>query len=265
MAGKFRELEGERRELEAEHLALQWRGLDERAEPRRPDVSPDQQSRLDAELAGQRRIEAELEKARSEHTEAVDAYNSRYRSVIEAGAEVARTEESIHVHSPAPRRNHPMRLARRDRACWTTARRQIETERREREEIAERASRATSRRSRICSERVGGRAWRELSRYRGGTCIVLQVEFEALSEREHESARTAHAEQDPHPASRIGHRASSRRGLGRWRPSAAENDPGGVATRGRAGASPTRRDGTRAGDGRSGAVARARDAVQSDA
>ena len=94
MAGKFRELEGERRELEAEHLALQWRGLDEQADRDARRVA-DQQTRLDAALAGQRRIESELEKARSAHAEAMDAYNRRYRSVIDAGAEVARTEESI--------------------------------------------------------------------------------------------------------------------------------------------------------------------------
>ena len=115
MAAKFRELEAERRELEAEHLALQWRVLDDQAGHDARRVA-DQQNRLDAVLAGQRRVEAELEKARTAHAEAMDAYNTRYRGVIDAGAEVARTEESIQAIRRR-RRRFPVRLAR-SRNVW---------------------------------------------------------------------------------------------------------------------------------------------------
>ena len=61
LAEKFRELEAARRALEAEHLALRWRTHDEEAS-RRAGLVEDQRTRLEAALAEQRRIEAELER-----------------------------------------------------------------------------------------------------------------------------------------------------------------------------------------------------------
>ena len=198
MAEKFRELEGGRRELEAEHLALQWRGLDEQADRDARRVA-DQQNRLDAALAGQRRVEAELEKARSAHAEAMDAYNRRYRSVIDAGAEVARTEESIHA---IRRRREEISDALREEAERVeTARRQIESERRQREELAERLAREEPALADL-RERASD-ARRELSHCENAV-LDVQAELEALSERERDPARTVHAEQ-----ARIQHLESS--------------------------------------------------------
>ena len=189
LAAKFRELEAERGELEAEHLALQWRALDEQADRDARRVAG-QQNRLDSALAGQRRIEAELEKARSAHAEAMDTYNRRYRSVIEAGAEVARTEESIQA---VRRRREEIAGALREEterveAAWQ----QIESQRRQRQELAERLARDEPALADL-RERASD-ARRELSRVEDAV-LEVQTEIEVLSEREREPARIVHAEQ----------------------------------------------------------------------
>ena len=198
MAGKFRELEAERRELEAEHLALQWRGLDEQAGRDARRVA-DQQNRLDAALAGQRRFEAELEQARSAHAEAMEAYNRRYRGVIDAGAEVARTEESIQA---IRRRREEISGALREEAERVEAARgQIENERRQRDELAERLAREEPALADLRERSSDAR--RELNHCENAV-LDVQAELEALSERERDPARTVHAEQ-----ARIQHLESS--------------------------------------------------------
>ena len=198
LAEKFRELKASQRELEAEHLALQWRALDEQAGRNARQVA-DQQSRLDAALAGQRRVEAELEKARSAHAEAADTYNRRYRSVIDAGAEVARTEETI--QSIRRRREEIDANLRAEAERLEAAGRQAESERKQREELVARLAREEP--SLAERQEQASSAYRELSRIEDDV-HALQAEYEALSEREREPARTVHAER-----TRIQHLESS--------------------------------------------------------
>ena len=198
LAEKFRELKAAQRELEAEHLALQWRAHDEQASRNARGIA-DQQSRLDAALAGQRRIEAELEKARSAHTEAVDSYNRRYRSVLDAGAEVARTEEII--QSIRRRREEIAATLHQEAERLEAARGQVESERKQREELAARLARDEPAFAELHEQ--SSRAHRELSRIEEDV-HDLQAEFEALSAREREPARTVDAEQ-----ARIQHLESS--------------------------------------------------------
>ena len=209
LAEKFRELKATQRELEAEHLALQWRALDEKAS-RNDGRIAEQQSRLDAALAGQRRAEAELEKARAAHTEAVDAYNRRYRSVIDAGAEVARTEESI--QAIRRRREEIAGTLRQEGDRLDAAKRQIESDRKQRDELAARLAREEPALAELHEQSSG--AHRELSRIEDDV-HALQAELEALSEREREPARTVHAEQAriQHLESSIGELESRARGL----------------------------------------------------
>ena len=209
LAEKFRELKAAQRELEAEHLALQWRALDEQASRNDRRIA-EQQSRSDAALALQRRVESELEKARSAHTEAVDAYNRCYRSVIDAGAEVARTEESI--HSLRRRREEIGRSLREEGERLDATRHQMESARKQREGLAVRLAREEPALAEL-QERASG-AHRELSRIEADV-HALQVELEALSERERGPARTVHAEQAriQHLESSIGELESRARGL----------------------------------------------------
>ena len=198
LAEKFRELKAAQRELEAEHLALQWRAHDEQASRNAKGIA-DQQSRLDGALAGQRRIEAELEKARSAHTEAVDSYNRSYRSVLDAGAEVARTEEII--QSIRRRREEIAGTLHQEAERLEAARGQVESERRQREELAARLARDEPAFAELHEQ--SSHAHCELSRIEADV-HDLQAEFEALSDREREPARTVHAEQ-----ARIQHLESS--------------------------------------------------------
>ena len=209
LAEKFRELKAARRELEAEHLALQWRSLDEQASRDARRIA-DQQSRLDAALADQRRIERALERARSAHTEAVDAYNRRYRSVIDAGAEVARTEESI--QSIRRRRDELTGTLREEAERLEAARRQVESERKQREALVARLASEEPALAEL--QEQSSSAQRELSRIEDDV-HALQAEFEALSDREREPARTVHAEQAriQHLESGIGELESRARAL----------------------------------------------------
>ena len=198
LAAKFRELKAAQRELEAEHLALQWRALDGEASRHAKRIAG-QQSRLDATLAGQRRVEAELEKARSTHTEATDTYNRRYRDVLDAGAEIARTEESI--RSIRRRREELAGTLRRETERLEAAKLQIEGERKQREELAARL--AFDEPALAGLHEQSSSAHREFSEIEEDV-HALQAAFETLSEREREPARAVDTEQ-----ARIQHLESS--------------------------------------------------------
>ena len=198
LAEKFRELKAAQRELEAEHLALQWRALDEEAGRDARRIAG-QQSRLDATLASQRRVEAELEKARSAHAEAADTYNRRYRDVLEAGAEIARTEESI--ESIRRRRAELAGTLRQETGRLEAARLQIEAERKQRDALAARLALDEPALAELLAQ--ASDAHRELGAIEEDV-HVLHGEIEALNEREREPAQAVHAEQV-----RIGHLESS--------------------------------------------------------
>ena len=94
MAEKYKVLKQEERDLEAQLLALRWRGLD--AENRRKsEAVATQETALESGLAEQRRVEADLEKGRSDQTAVADAFNEVYRRVLEAESGIARGEEAI--------------------------------------------------------------------------------------------------------------------------------------------------------------------------
>ena len=202
LAGKYRELKAAQRELEAEHLALQWRAHDEEARRNARHVA-NQQSRLDAALAGQRRLEAQLEKARAAHAEATDAYNRRYRDVIDAGAEIARTEESI--QSIRRRREELAGTLRQETERLEAARLQVEAERGQREELVAGLASDTPALARLHEQSAA--ASRELGDVEEDV-TRLQAELEDLIEHEREPARAVQAEQTG-----IRHRTSSIREL----------------------------------------------------
>jgi len=94
MAEKYKVLKQEQRDLEAQLLALRWRSLDVENRRKAESVAA-QATALEAVLAEQRRIEAELESARSEQSAAAEAFNEVYRRVLDAESTIARSEETI--------------------------------------------------------------------------------------------------------------------------------------------------------------------------
>ncbi len=94
MAEKYNVLKQEERDLEAQLLALRWRGLD--VENRRQhEAVVSQETALESCLAEQRRVEADLEKGRSQQTAVAEAFNEVYRRVLDAESAIARGEEAI--------------------------------------------------------------------------------------------------------------------------------------------------------------------------
>ena len=94
MASKYKVLKQEERDLEAELLALRWRGLDTENAQKAQAVAT-QSTVLEASLAEQRRVEAELEQGRSDQSAAAEAFNEVYRRVLDAESAIARGEEGI--------------------------------------------------------------------------------------------------------------------------------------------------------------------------
>jgi chromosome segregation protein len=94
MAEKYKVLKQEERDLEAELLALRWRGLDAENRSKSESVAG-QETALEAVLAEQRRVEAELERARSDQSAVAEDFNEVYRRVLDAESAIARGEETI--------------------------------------------------------------------------------------------------------------------------------------------------------------------------
>ena len=189
LAEKYRKLEARRRELEAEHLALQWRVLDAGAHRHARQIA-DQQTRLDAALAEQRRVETELERGRSTHAEATETYNRRYREVLDAGAEVARIEESI--RSIRRRRDELQDTLRHENERLEAAKAQIEREQAQRRKLGAQLALDEPRLDQL-SERASNarRALQEAE----DAVQSLQADLDALGEQERGPSRAMHAEQ----------------------------------------------------------------------
>jgi chromosome segregation protein len=94
MAEKYKVLKQEERDLEAQLLALRWRGLDAETRAKAQSVAA-QETRLEASLAEQRRVESELEKGRTDQSATAEAFNEVYRRVLDAESAIARGEEVI--------------------------------------------------------------------------------------------------------------------------------------------------------------------------
>ncbi len=94
MAAKYKVLKQEERDLEAQLLALRWRGLDAENGLKAEAVAA-QATALEAGLAEQRRVEADLEKGREEQSAAAESFNEVYRRVLDAESAIARGEEAI--------------------------------------------------------------------------------------------------------------------------------------------------------------------------
>ncbi|MBT6274507.1 MAG: chromosome segregation protein SMC, partial [Chromatiales bacterium] len=93
-AERYKVLKAEEDQLEVQLLALQWGRLDDEAQRRAQSVEGNSTA-VEGVTAQLRHLEALIEQVRAEQGTAAEAANDAYRAVLDASAEVARTEETI--------------------------------------------------------------------------------------------------------------------------------------------------------------------------
>ncbi len=93
-AERYRRLKDKERHLEAERLALRWRGQNTGFLAQQRGIAA-QEAALEKAVAGLRAIEAELERRRQLHGEQTEQFNETYRIKLDASADIARQEEAI--------------------------------------------------------------------------------------------------------------------------------------------------------------------------
>jgi len=102
-AARYKELKQEERLVKAQLLALRWLELDQKLHAHDREIAA-LQNALDLALARQHGIEAEIEKIRSQQTEAMDRFNAVQAEFYSVGAEVSRLEQAIQ-HARETREN----------------------------------------------------------------------------------------------------------------------------------------------------------------
>ena len=93
-AERYKRYREQERRLKAELLALRWRALDEELSKRSSAIL-EQQTGLEAAIARQRSLEAEIERGRQGQVEANDRFNEVQGRFYAVGGEIARLEQSI--------------------------------------------------------------------------------------------------------------------------------------------------------------------------
>lgn len=96
-AEKYKALKADERILTAQTQALQWQRLQDQSSGQRQAIA-DSEIALEASIAEQRSIGAQIEIFREEHVAKNDAFNTVQAQFYNLGAEIARTEQSIAHH-----------------------------------------------------------------------------------------------------------------------------------------------------------------------
>lgn len=110
-AERYGRLKTEERRTTAELLALRLRELDERARKANAEVA-ERETALEAAVAAQRKIEADIEKGRVTQSERGDAFNEVQARFYRAGSEISRLEQSIeHAEELRERQRHDLEQA----------------------------------------------------------------------------------------------------------------------------------------------------------
>jgi len=109
-AERYKELKAEERQVKAELLALRYASMHEETSTRENDLQQ-RELAMQAEIAEQRRIEAELEKLRDSLTSANESFNTVQGQYYKLGADVARIEQAIQ-HNKESRQQQQEELSR---------------------------------------------------------------------------------------------------------------------------------------------------------
>jgi len=94
VAEKYQRLKAEERRLDAELKALRWRALDTEIAVQDRELA-EQDNRVEAEIARQRRLEADIEASREAYTAASEQFNQVQGRFYAVGSEIARLEQAI--------------------------------------------------------------------------------------------------------------------------------------------------------------------------
>jgi chromosome segregation protein len=112
-AEKFKQLKAEERRLEAELKALRWRSLDQEVQSR-DEALRGREVALEAGVARQRHLEADIDAKRDAFVTASDHFNSVQGRYYAVGAEIARLEQGIQFARES-RARQEAELARQER------------------------------------------------------------------------------------------------------------------------------------------------------
>jgi chromosome segregation protein len=103
-AEKYRLLKAEERQVRAELLALRWRALEDELGGHERTLAA-LENRLQAAIAVLRRVEADIERAREQQTDANQTFNAVQGRFYAVGAEIARLEQAIQFARESRRRS----------------------------------------------------------------------------------------------------------------------------------------------------------------
>jgi chromosome segregation protein len=109
VAERYKALKQQERQLEAELLAMRLAELDQGLGTQRGELST-RQTELEAAIAGQRQVEADIERARARHVEASDRFTAVQASYYAVQGEIARLEQGI-AHNRESRERQLAELA----------------------------------------------------------------------------------------------------------------------------------------------------------
>ncbi len=109
-AERYKELKEEEREVKAQLLALRYSAMHEQCSRREQEIQ-ERELAMQAELAAQRNVEAELEKLREALVEANESFNTVQGRFYKLGADVARVEQAI-KHNKESRQQQQQELFR---------------------------------------------------------------------------------------------------------------------------------------------------------
>ena len=110
-AERYGKLKNEERKTSAELLALRLRDLDSRA-TESAALLGETETALEAQIADQRKTEANIEQGRVQQTELADSFNEVQARYYKAGSEIARVEQTIeHAHELRERQAHDLEQA----------------------------------------------------------------------------------------------------------------------------------------------------------
>ena len=188
MAEKYKVLKQEERLLNAQLLALRWRGLDVLVTQEASGIT-EQGNMLESEVAKQRQLESNLERQRVAQTQANESFNETYRQVLDAGAEIARVEESIaHLRS---RQAELREGLEREQRRLDEARTHLRVEQAELDELSGALEEEQPQLERLQEEEVGSKA--EFSRLEKSMHDV-QASWETLNREAARPEQVIHAE-----------------------------------------------------------------------